>query len=286
MSTLSIELLQAHRAATFRTQPGRRITSPPEAVQFVNERGFIFFWPIKDILLPSLWTAAAGDRPVPNEHDDPGHVTWGWKDSLLGKGHWYYARTLRRRNTMTALNSLPYFYALSPNSGDPENDYLEQYERGLLTQEARAIYEALLKSGPLDTLEIRRQAHLSSAASQTAFNRALDDLMMQFKILPVGISQAGAWHYAFIYDLTPRHLPDLIERAGAITEKAARQHILAAYFRSVGAARASDAARLFGWRPADVENSLHTLCEQGQLVGGLEMPGQRGAWFALPALAE
>jgi len=60
-----------------------------EAIRYVNERGFIYFWPINGILLPSLWEAVSGDRPVPNEHDDPGHVTWGWKDSLLGKHVWY-----------------------------------------------------------------------------------------------------------------------------------------------------------------------------------------------------
>lgn len=50
-----------------------------QVVDFVNERGSVYFWPIKDVTLPSLWTAVAG------AHDDPGHVSWGWKDSLLGQ---------------------------------------------------------------------------------------------------------------------------------------------------------------------------------------------------------
>ncbi|MCK7520523.1 MAG: hypothetical protein MZV64_23930 [Ignavibacteriales bacterium] len=55
-------------------------TRHAQASTFVNRRGFVFFWPISGIDLPSLWTAVAGDRPVADKHDDPGHITWGWKD--------------------------------------------------------------------------------------------------------------------------------------------------------------------------------------------------------------
>src|SRR5512134_359828 len=113
MAALAIESIQAYRANTFRLKPGQRIHHSEDAVQFVKERGFIFFWPIKDITLPSLWVAVAGDRPVADAHDDPGHVTWGWKDSLLGKHEWYYAKVLRKRATMISMGLAPYFYALS-----------------------------------------------------------------------------------------------------------------------------------------------------------------------------
>src|SRR3972149_5049108 len=95
---------------------------------------FSYFWPIKDVTLPSLWAAVAGDRPVADAHDDPGHVTWGWKDSLLGARKWYYAKVLRKKATIIALDVAPYFYALSENYGDPRGDYLLQHEQGLLTQ--------------------------------------------------------------------------------------------------------------------------------------------------------
>ena len=87
---LTREFLHSYRSKTFHTAPGLRLASADEAVEYVNERGYILFWPAKDILMPSLWVAAAGDRPVPDEHDDPGHVTWGWKDGMLGKQRWYY----------------------------------------------------------------------------------------------------------------------------------------------------------------------------------------------------
>ena len=103
MSSLSFQSILDYRAQTFRTAAGRRITSKEEAVAFGNERGYIYFWPIKEVTLPSLWAVAAGDRPVPDEHDDPGHVTWGWKDEMLGARQWYYAKVLRKRATYGAL---------------------------------------------------------------------------------------------------------------------------------------------------------------------------------------
>jgi hypothetical protein len=80
---------------------------------------------------------------------------------------------LRRRNTIISLADAPFFYALSPNYGDPENDYLDQYEQGQMTNEARKVYEALFKEGPLDSINLRRASQLASANSSTRFNRAL-----------------------------------------------------------------------------------------------------------------
>ncbi|HWQ84864.1 MAG TPA: hypothetical protein VN363_09865, partial [Anaerolineales bacterium] len=117
MPTITHQLLQEYQNDTFRLKPERRLHSADDAVAFVNERGFAFFWPISGVRLPSVWAAVAGDRPVPNEHDDPGHVTWGWKDELLGQRRWYYARVVRKKATMIALDVAPHFYALSENYG-------------------------------------------------------------------------------------------------------------------------------------------------------------------------
>ena len=39
----------------------RKIKDITDARNFVDERGFVFFWPIPGIDLPSLWGAIAGD---------------------------------------------------------------------------------------------------------------------------------------------------------------------------------------------------------------------------------
>ncbi|HEX7556734.1 MAG TPA: hypothetical protein VF338_08930, partial [Leptolinea sp.] len=201
MAILNPEALKCYRQKTYRSKPSSRLRTRNEAVQFVNQRGFIFFWPITGIPLPSLWVAAAGDRPVADEHDDPGHITWGWKDESLGQGIWYYGRVLARKNCMISLQSLPNFYALSPNYGEPETDYLDDYQRGILPLEAKNVYEALLKEGPLDSITLRRAAHLTGAGTDSRFNHALEILQTNFRLIPIGTSTKGAWHYAFIYDL-------------------------------------------------------------------------------------
>ena len=158
------------RSRTFRLGRGLQLHSEDDAVHYVDERGFVYFWPIKGVDLPSLWVAVAGRRPVADRHDDPGHITWGWKDRLLASRRWYYGKLLRGKATMVSMSQLPYFYALSENYGDPQ-DYLQEYEAGRLGVEAKQVYEALLGQGPLDTLALRREARLTSRDSSTATGR-------------------------------------------------------------------------------------------------------------------
>ncbi len=162
---LSFERVLRYRRDTFRLAPGRRVSTIEQAAQFVDERGFVFFWPIREAVLPSLWVAVAGDRPVADAHDDPGHVTWGWKDAMLGRRKWYYAKVLRRKSTLISLQVAPYFYALSENYGAPREDYLLNYQQGLLSPEAKAIYEVLLREGPTDTVGLRRATGMTSDKS-------------------------------------------------------------------------------------------------------------------------
>lgn len=282
MAGLTLKKIQTYRKQSFHLH--KSLKTKEQAVEFVNERGFVYFWPIKDITLPSLWVAVAGDRKVADAHDDPGHVTWGWKDSMLGKRQWYYAKLLRKKATMVALDTAPYFYALSENYGDPENDYLLQHEQGLLSQEAKQIYESLLKEGALDTVALRKAARLTSRESDTRFNKAIEDLQIDLKILPVGVAPVGAWKYAFIYDLVTNHYPKLPEQARKLGRREAQRHLVELYFKSVGAATAKDVSKLFGWKPAEVEKALDDLTKAKFLKADLELAGQPGKWLALSEL--
>jgi len=285
MPTLNLDRLKAQQARTFRLLPATRLTTAAQAADFVNERGFIYFWPIKGIVLPTLWVATAGDRPVPNEHDDPGQITWRWKDDSLGKKIWYYGKILRRKATFISLEIAPYFYALSENYGSPEEDYLLAYEEGHLTLAAKQVYEALLDKGSLDTISLRKEARLLNA-KESVFNRALEDLQMDFKILPVGIAEAGAWKYAFRYDITARHMPELPEKARSIGEAEARQKLVELYFASVGAAQVRDVIRLFGWPPELAKRTVARLVQNGFLKDSISHPQMAGEWVALPELVD
>jgi hypothetical protein len=274
--------LAAHRRQTFHLAPSRPLSSPSQALAFVNRRGYVFFWPIKGIDLPSLWTAVAGDRPVPDKHDDPGHVTWGWKDDALPKRIWYYAKVLRRKATMISLEVAPYFYALSENYGSPEEDHVLAYEQGHLTLAAKNIYEALLTNGPLDSISLRKAGRMAGA-KESAWNRALEDLQMDFKILPVGVAEAGAWKYAFVYEIASRHFPELAQQARRISESVARDRLLQLYFESVGAAKIRQASKLFGWSSELTNRAVARLLQRGGLSVAAH-PQEQGEWLALTSL--
>jgi len=284
MSLIDLKKLNTHRTRTFNLPPSKRVTSPSQALTFVKQRGFVYFWPIKGIEMPSLWTAVAGNRPVADKHDDPGHITWGWKDNALDKKVWYYAKVLRKKATMISLDIAPYFYALSENYGSPEEDYLLTYEEGRMTQAAKQVYETLLNEGSMNTIDLRKAAKLSNA-KDSEFNKALEYLQSDFKILPVGVSEAGAWKYSFIYEIVPRHFPDLPEQARKIGEGEARTKLLELYFESVGAAQERDAVKLFGWKKELITRAITGLVQKRVIVEA-EQPKQKGTWLALSDLVK
>jgi len=234
--------------------------------------------------MPSLWTAVAGDRPVADKHDDPGHITWGWKDGALDKKMWYYAKILRKKATMISLDIAPYFYALSENYGSPEEDYLLAYEEGRLPLAAKQVYEAILNEGKLNTIDLRKAAKLTNA-KESEFNKALELLQSDFKILPVGVAQAGAWKYSFIYEVVSRYYFDLPERARKIGEREARAKLVELFFESVGAAQESDVNKLFGWKKELTARTIANLVEKQMLVESAH-PKYKGQWLALPKLVK
>jgi hypothetical protein len=286
MNVLSKQTIEDYQAKTFRLLPGGRLNTPEEAIQYVDERGFIYFWPIKDVVMPNLWTAVAGDRPVADAHDDPGHITWSWKDSLLGKRRWFYAKILRKKATIISMQVVKYFYALSENYGAPESDYLTTYEQGHMTQEAKLIYEALLDEGSLDTVALRRKTHLTSRSSDYRFNRGLIELQQDFKVLPVGVTRSGGWNYAFAYDIVARHLPQIPEQARFVREDQARKKLVELYLESVGAAEFRDLKRLFGWKPKYIQKAVDQLVEAGTLRQAIQIKRKPGAWIVLTHLLD
>jgi len=284
MPTLNLKRLHSHRARTFNLPPFRPLSTPAQALRFVEARGFVYFWPIKGIDLPALWTAVAGERPVADKHDDPGHVTWGWKDRALDKKIWYYGKILRRKATMISLAAAPYFYALSENYGSPEEDYLIAYQEGRLTQSAKQIYETLLERGALNTIDLRRLAKLANA-KESEFNKGLEQLQSDFKILPIGVSEAGAWRYSHIYEIVTRHFPDLPEQARTISESQARTKLLELYFASVGAAQLRNVTKLFGWTKEIADRTVNKLVEK-ELLAKASHPKHEGEWLTVKNLSK
>ena len=151
-----------------------------------------------------------------------------------------------------------------------------------MTQAAKQVYETILSEGALNTLDLRKAANLYNA-KDSEFNKAIEYLQSDFKILPVGVSDAGAWKYSFIYQLVPRHFPDLPEKARKIGEGEARAKLLELYFESVGAAQERDVVKLFGWKKELVTRAIVRLVEKRMLVEA-EHPKHKGVWYTLSKL--
>ena len=264
----AVDLLRL-REYNYRRIPERRLRTVEEAQAFVDEVGFCHFWPIKGIETPNLFHAIAGQvRPVPMEHDDPDiSKCWGWKDQALDKKWWYYGKLLRRRATLISLAEIPYFYALSENFGSL-TDYLAEYEDGKMTAEAKGIYEAILENGPLDTVRLRREARMSAESAKSRFDRALVELQVGLKVLPIGVAEAGAWNYAFVYELFQRWFPEVPEQARAIKRSEAQQVLVQHYLDNVVATDWKMIGKVFHvlkWTSKELERTIEALLEQGSV---------------------
>jgi hypothetical protein len=273
------DLVHGLRDHNYRRTPARRLHAVEEARGFVDEVGFCHFWPIKGIETPNLFHAIAGRvRPVPMEHGDPDiSKCWGWKDDSLDKRWWYYAKCLRRRATLISLEMLPYFYALSENYGSLD-DYLQEYEDGLMTAEAKAVYEAILENGSLDTVRLRREARMSAESAKSRFDRALVELQVGLKVVPTGVTEAGAWNYAFTYELFQRWFPEIPEQARSIKRGEARRALVQRYLDNVVAADRKMIAKVFHvfhWTKRELDRTIEALLEQGS-VRGIKIEGVEG----------
>jgi hypothetical protein len=252
-----------------------RVTTKDRAVEFVNDVGFCFLFPIQNVEMPSLWDAVAG-RVLKTTNKHSGYEierTWGWKDEALSQKLWFYGKLLRSRATLISLDVLSNFYALSENFGDFEHDYLEEYHTGALSAEAKTIYEALLRNGALDAIRLRRESRMSAEASKPRFEKALTELQVGLKVLPIGIAPVGAWRYAFIYEVLPRWFPDVAERARSISRADARRQILDRYIHNVIASPLVTISRLFGWKSEDTRRAVEELDAQGRVEIDVKVTG-------------
>jgi hypothetical protein len=204
-----------------------------------------------------------------SKHDDPViSLTWNTKDKALDQRWWYYGKLIRGKATLLSFEMLPYFYALSENFGNDEEDYLTEYEGGTLTADAKNIYEALLKHGALHAIEIKRKAGLYGDELKMRFDKALTELQVGLKVVPVGIAEAGAWRYTFVYQILSRWLPEPIKRAEKIGRAEARAAILDCYLRNVIYATPKEIVKVFGWKKVDVEATISALIASGAATTG------------------
>jgi hypothetical protein len=278
---LTRKAVQEARAERYRQRPDLRVRTQEEALEFLNDVGLCLLFSAQDVELPSLWGAlCGGNRPLPGNHDDYElGLAWRWKDELPVAGQVLYGKFLRRKPVFVSLDLAPYFYALSPNYGEPDEDYLQDYLDGRMTAEAKQVYEVLLAEGALPTSRLRRDAGLGGKTNAGRFDRALAELQMDFRIVKVAISDANRWGYCYVYDLLYRHFAATVEASRAITGGQAREVILLRYLQTVVASTSGEVRKLFGWLPRDLDRLVDRLAAEGKLRQGVQMEGLEGEFL-------
>src|SRR5690242_12933098 len=197
------------RSERYRMRADLKVRTEDQALRFLNEVGCAFLFPQAGVTLPSLWEAINGKaRDIPGHHHDHAlSLTWNWKDTLPSRKAVWYGKLVKGKPTFVSLDLLPAFYALSSNYGELD-DYLEQYEDGRMSKEARTVYEALLEAGPSSTNVLRKATGMFGKGDVARrFERAIAELQADLKIVKCGTAEDNRWKYCYVYDLLLRWHP-------------------------------------------------------------------------------
>jgi hypothetical protein len=239
------------RADTNEIRWPRKIATPSEAVRFIDALGFCVLYPITGLPLPSLYFAVTGRDPhVDHKWDKKSEMLWRWKDDLPLRRRAFYGKYFKGRGTLISLQFLPRFLAMNETALAP-GEHARLYANGRIREDARAVWEALEKHGPLPTLELRNACRMETKPGNVRFKRALLELQRLLVVVHSGAEQETAAWASRRFELTCRAFPEETSEARKITPAEARRAIAAKYLEWHRAATPEILRRLFGWSKAE-----------------------------------
>jgi hypothetical protein len=225
----------------------RRVLTLREAVKYIDATGFCMLFPVKNMALPSLHYAVTQRNPHEKMvWDKYSQMVWRWKDELPRRKRALYAKYFRGRGTFISLEMLPHFLAMRDAAVAPD-DHERFYAEGRIRDDARLVWEALAKHGPLATLELRNACGMDAKAGNVRFKRAILDLQCLLVVVHFGAEQETAAWASGRYELTCRAFPKETAAARQISPERARQAVAAKYLEWYSKAMRAQVARLFGW---------------------------------------
>jgi hypothetical protein len=234
----------------------KRILTLGEAVKFIDAAGFCMLFPIKDVPVPPLYYAVARRSPHADFNwDRYAEMLWKWKSRIPKRKRAFYGKCFRGRGTFISLKQLPYFLAMRGTAIEPD-DYGEFYSSGRITENARAIWEALTTHGPLATLELRNVAKMDSKAGNGRFKRAMAELQCMLIVVHFGTEQETAAWASGKFELVCRAFPKETAAARGITPEAARRALATKFLTLCPESPPRNVAHLFGWTKAETTAAL------------------------------
>ena len=203
--------------------------------------------------LPSLYFAVARRQPVTWDSDT--EKIWRWKDEFGLKRRAFYAKYFKSRGTFISLGLLPHFLAMRESAAGP-GDHERFYAAGRITHDARTIWAALERHGPLATLELRHACKLESKAGNPRFKRALLELQCLLLVVHFGAQQETSAWPSGRFELTSRAFPRQVSLARRLAPETARAALAAKYLEWHPGTEPLLLARLFGWPKAEAVAAL------------------------------
>jgi hypothetical protein len=234
----------------------RRIVTTAEAVKYINTIGFCMLFTVANIPLPSLYYHVTKRNHLEKRVWDKYSVmVWRWKDELPRRKRAFYGKYFRGRGTFISLEQLPNFLAMRDAAVIP-GDHERFYAAGRIRDDARVIWEALEKHGPMATLELRNACKMETKAGNVRFKRAILDLQCALVAVHCGAEQETAAWASGRYDLTCRAFPKENGAAQRISAEAARRNLAAKFLQICPKAAPAQVARLFGWSKQETAQAI------------------------------
>lgn len=242
-----------------------RIVTAAEALKYINAVGYCVLYPVKNVPLASLYYPVTRRNPHKKlVWDKYSMMIWRWKDDLPRRRRAFYAKYFRGRGTFISLHLLPHFLAIEEAAVSP-SDHERVYAEGRIRADARTVWEALAKHGPMATLELRHACRMETKAGNVRFKRAILELQRLLIVVHFGSEQeTGAWASGR-FELTCRAFPGQVAESCRISPTGARAALAAKYFEWYPSAPSERLAQLFRWTKAESAAAIAQGPIQGRL---------------------
>jgi len=274
-----LEVLEKLRDRRFRRLPRLRVHDEWTALQFVEDVGFCLVFTNRTQQLPCLWVAVCGRRdpifPEHSHHDAELMLTWNLKDYLPAKRRVYYGKLLFGKPSMVSLAHFPDFYALHGPAHDQQ--YLYDYEDGMLSRAAKQIMVALVERHPQTTKELKRSTHLAAAKSRPIFDRAIGELQRKLYITMIEARYEPTFTY--VWDLLDAWLPEPVARGREMRRHEAVYRLIRQYLSVVCYSSLTQLERVLGVPRVEIEEAATHLQAEGVIEIGARIDGLPGTWL-------
>jgi hypothetical protein len=275
---ISLDHLQELRRGKYRQTPDTHIRTEDDALDFINELGFVWLIDLSDADLPSLHKAApeSYENPGLPWHDQIAHSWWDSKQTLSGRKACCYAKVLRGRGTFISWECFPLFYAVYATG----NEYMEDYRRGILSRDEKRILDLIAGQPEISSRDLRRRFGSPGKDITRAMDRALQGLQETFRITVAGGSLQG-WtvhNWALVEDWVA---PECLDQARRIEADKARQELALRYVNMSVAASVGDIAWVFRWKRRDAARLVAELLNENRVVQ-VEVTGLPGEMVSVP----